>query len=1167
MEERRAYPDDEANNEAENLPIEEGSRVFYEDGDGNSYKRAVVKEISDTYLVLPVEEKDDSGSYLLLPEESIIRDTQEWTLRFQVGEKVVCIDDSGFWMPATVTELFPVDQTRNGCFVQSYGCDMDAPNEHGGSHAINHDNNDYIMKHPQSFRFSVGDEVIFASDKAAGLSRRNCEPWIRGKVTKVDLVGRDDYYVVYECRYKHGKRSRTCHILCDDDEHVASPDASARERLLETIGQDGSYEHINYLMKSSALDATALRDLLLSTAIENASYNMLLWLQENADVNLARIGDASFDGLLHQIAKSPHAERFLVEAAKREWVDYDGDEPNIQLNNLMANVEDRLFDQTNGQGRSFLHELIISGKQRALDIVLSPRDGLAWRLEINVHVMTRDKKGLNLQDTCRLLGRFEMEKMIDEFVEWRSLYDLSCKVRSYGSPSFGPNDLTSISKFGERQRASSIAHRLVRFRQYWDRKMPKSSHLNLDIDLAIIELCNEGSHAALSWLIDAEPSLLKVTHKAWNVAPSPAEFAQPVGACEATSDEVELDLVGSAVLGDNDWHGKFDDDLRRKYILILTEYYHRVLAGRRMIEDRSLVEYIKNRIGDSGDDSMLDCMLEDKLCLLEDDRSLQDRLKVLDYLVKEKGMPVPNAVSVIKWRQCGILRWLTENGFTDLQEAACENATLVREAKDLTILGGKKIPRTVTVGVLLCFASIEFDDLQTFQWLVGEQSILLSSMVLNGLNATLCCAFLGRAEMVLWLVESQSQSVLTSLLEEKCTRPPWNGYYAAHLAAEKGFTFLADVLLSSGCPAETSSGKNVAKIAKTSNLESVRAWGAEKEKPLQLEKDIQRLLHYLSKDGGSVNDIKRHIVQSKCMHPTRWNDCDYCNVDFLGPLGKSYSDILELCCKSEDPDFVVWLCQELSPTDSSDEYSWNIFWRYESLGSPCHLDVAALRNMFASETDDRLLQNSLNLNWAKDVICVEPRDRNHVLKMMLTCLPSESSTSVALRKFRHELLIIDALDQVMDSATDEIKRLFAQGGKGKQIDDMIEVTLSLAGERTRLQNGLVEDYFPSSGILSSDRSVNLEGYLRRCDYGKDHPLRGMVEWYGASPADRSCLYVVLAVEGYFELIKWLHSGREEHMESKTGDCDCENCSVHGTRGLGGLLSQKKFVGGLLFNEV
>jgi hypothetical protein len=47
---------------------------------------------------------------------------------------------------------------------------------------------------------------------------------------------------------------KRCHILKDTDEHVASPTSSPRERLLESIEQNCSYDHLDYLIKCFGLD-------------------------------------------------------------------------------------------------------------------------------------------------------------------------------------------------------------------------------------------------------------------------------------------------------------------------------------------------------------------------------------------------------------------------------------------------------------------------------------------------------------------------------------------------------------------------------------------------------------------------------------------------------------------------------------------------------------------------------------------------------------------------------------------------------------------------------------------------------------------------------------------------------------------------------------------------
>jgi hypothetical protein len=92
---------------------------------------------------------------------------------------------------------------------------------------------------------------------------------------------------------------------------------------------------------------------------------------------------------------------------------------------------------------------------------------------------------------------------------------------------------------------------------------------------------------------------------------------------------------------------------------------------------------------------------------------------------------------------------------------------------------------------------------------------------------------------------------------------------------KEGFTFICNTLLSSGCLNKTNSGKTVVDIAMNSSLEHICKWGCEKEKPLQLEKESQRLLHILSIEDASIHCIKNHLVKSKYFNATRWDDCGY----------------------------------------------------------------------------------------------------------------------------------------------------------------------------------------------------------------------------------------------------------------------------------------------------
>ena len=76
---------------------------------------------------------------------------------------------------------------------------------------------------------------------------------------------------------------------------------------------------------------------------------------------------------------------------------------------------------------------------------------------------------------------------------------------------------------------------------------------------------------------------------------------------------------------------------------------------------------------------------------------------------------------VIRWCQCRVLRCLVENSFVELKDFAFIDSAIVRSGKGLMFLGGQWIPEGMNVGVFLCFTAIEFNDLQSFQWLVEDQ--------------------------------------------------------------------------------------------------------------------------------------------------------------------------------------------------------------------------------------------------------------------------------------------------------------------------------------------------------------------------------------------------------------------------------------------------------------
>lgn len=294
-------------------PLVVGQRVYYarDEMDITVWQSAIIKDASQcgtARALLPVEAQDNPDSWLSVSAKEVFVDNEKWTLRFKEGDKVLCWINQR-WTAATVSGIWPFGLSATSySYRPPYHCTRQEPlaGENGAYIAVPMGSPDLIVKCPQTFRFLVGDDVIIATATAVGLSKQSrSTPWIPAKIMRVDIVGLQNYYAVYECSYTDQKRARICHVLEDSDEHVASPSATTRERLFDAIANDCGYDHLDTLIKTSDMDVIAFRDLLVSKAIESGSYNALLWLQENAEVTLTLVRDAENNGLFRR-PRMPH---------------------------------------------------------------------------------------------------------------------------------------------------------------------------------------------------------------------------------------------------------------------------------------------------------------------------------------------------------------------------------------------------------------------------------------------------------------------------------------------------------------------------------------------------------------------------------------------------------------------------------------------------------------------------------------------------------------------------------------------------------------------------------------------------------------------------------------------------------------------------------------------
>lgn len=554
-----------------------------------------------------------------------------------------------------------------------YKCGHGDPEE---VHLIYYDDDHYIKTFPK-FRFGKGCNVTFSTELAIGLPARQRDPWLHGKVSNRNMLGKE-YYAAYEVTFMENNKKHTCYIVKDDDAHIAPADSSPRERLMDSIEHGCSYEHICYLIASSGMDVVSFCDLLVNHAIGFASYDALLWLQKDGGVDLSGICDADGNGLLHQLLKSDHVERFMQTASER--IKTDSLSRRIDFGRRYSDSEQRnLFRHKNKKGRLWLHDIVISGNRRVLDLALSPCDGFFWVLLQRLRSqqlsedhscglgVTRDNSGFDLKDTARLLGHYDMEKMIDQFTTFSLLHDLSYRLDwKYLSIIWGDDICPEDSCVGVPSSeilcqftdpAFSVARRLIRFSHDFERYQ-RNIHSFTTIE-TLLDLMAESSYVSgLSWLINTDPSLLNPEPiEVMLTGANRDEFAQPEMYTETgqTDHVMYLSMVSRVVVG----YVSFQEDIyfdartfRHRYSRFLRRY-----ATVEAFKESPLYEVLQKLISMLQDDEDDDfyCSLRYKHRLLQDDEFLERRLKGLDFLIIDKKKRPPNVLDVIHWRQCGVL--------------------------------------------------------------------------------------------------------------------------------------------------------------------------------------------------------------------------------------------------------------------------------------------------------------------------------------------------------------------------------------------------------------------------------------------------------------------------------------------------------------------------------
>eukprot|EP00984_Skeletonema_dohrnii_P002526 scaffold876_cov92-Skeletonema_dohrnii-CCMP3373.AAC.1 len=333
-----------------------GDRVWFKndfcDGENPNTYRGIVYSVNRDFLkIKPLQALIDGGDYTeIIPTKTkppdktyVFPDFCDMTLRFDIGDKVICKADD--WIPATVSYRWPIFELEEQNFplpsaavdlVPHYKCNKLFDDGYP-SVAAPYDNNDCIQSRPSTFRFKVGDSVTINSMKARGNTaaaanhlRRNAE-WTDGKIILADVCEEGLDYAVYECSFKVAAKKYSCFINDDYDEHIALVDADPRKRLFDAIEQDCSRHHLIYLTSHFNIDITAFRDLVMTKAIEFASYNALTWLQHDCGIDVRRVKDKAGNKFLHMIANSPFASRFIRKVGGNSYLREGRDDVTLDI--------------------------------------------------------------------------------------------------------------------------------------------------------------------------------------------------------------------------------------------------------------------------------------------------------------------------------------------------------------------------------------------------------------------------------------------------------------------------------------------------------------------------------------------------------------------------------------------------------------------------------------------------------------------------------------------------------------------------------------------------------------------------------------------------------------------------------------------------------------------
>jgi UvrD/REP helicase N-terminal domain len=1100
--------------------------VAYDRNDANSRRGILDKVIGDeaddtnsTAVFVPIVPLDDSDSHrATVPLGNVVRQRVAWTLRYGVGHSVVVYDEgTDAYVEAKVEYLWPVWLTPKTAFGKDrsaklvlYQCrTMDMEQR---IILVSKDENRYIQRLPTDFRFSPGDRVLVCTERSFCTNvpkRVRVSSWHMGTIADTHVLDQMRY-ACYECELDGV--GFTCYVRADSDAYVVSASATPRERLFSAM-EDPEFtkEDFSFLIESCGIEVSAFYDLVAAKVIENASYGGMSLLRIDITLGWDGLQDANGDGFLHQLALSPHVGRFLKPSSKKITADFA-----LQC----------LVGELNRVGRVWVEHLLENPTVSLHDfeLALSPDIGLGRFLSCGSGERTEviARRLSVLRDDAWGRRRFEVARMANYLVSTLPVNQAShIFVSSFSTKRLAYNVLLERFELGDR---IAFVKWFVQILYERRDETPIRTH-GLDYQL----VCNlQGNGVGyIELLLERVPAFASIAVQV-QCASDRSEFLEHDDGAWV-DESVAMPLVEAVAIHRLQKTMRFlvpaKEDRSDYYVHL------RLHCCDHKDNYKSLIALLRKEAASTNG------LFKYRLSLLEDDPSLESRLSLLKTLIMRNGAPPPHPLNLVRCRQCGVIRWLVAESVVHLNiQASCMQSALGIVKPQF--LGGCSIPKQMILAEYLCFASVEFDDLQSLQWLTSEHGVNILSLVCNGWGICHAVAAFGRAEITLWLEEFEGfrRSVrMFSKRKGEETKLP------VHLALERGHCFVVDRLLAHDKPNSEILHQSLMQIAKGSGLEHVQDWVQEREKPFKLSSDVQRLVRLLRHQPPSWSTVVTHILDSQCLDLDRWIDSGKWWGDAPydeGPwrISRSYIDLLLECLR-----WRVGAGSSVASTLVIGAFRPNHrrLSNRERLRCVCILsglshddsettpmEKAKLLTEFSRMPDGAALKDLIYrtqawqpVQFVPYLVC-DPEVDDPIFSCMIQQVRERANPTdlLVVSEIRDKILKIDFLREVRHRAETRFRYLVTRGLDRSLVEDVVaafqESSLLLAVER-----GIdVAATLYSHSLMSADGVLNASFEIET-EY-ESSKFSGM---FMGERKVRPPLYLFLAMEDYVHLSKWLMS--------------------------------------------